>query len=1296
MQLRQLLISFLLLALSLKPTQAQVCSGVINTVWQENFGAGASQIAPSPNPNINSNYNYGNYGVNSGNYTIVNRYDYYNSWHLIPQDHTPNDSNGYFLVIDGLSSAPIFYDVWVDSLCPFTQYAFSTYAMNIDLPAFPSNQTFTFLISDTAGNQLATWTSPPVAVSDTPIWHWMGFNFSSGNNTKLRLQVRFNETGYDDFAFDDFQFSICGPTLSISTPVTGTTCVDSIPLVAQLGSGYAAPVYQWQKKNAAGIWQSIAGANAPGFTDYQLSSTNVYRVIVGDGALSCPILAEKEITGPHKIIDSLSKVICHGENFEGYSSTGIYNDTFQLSNGCDSIRILRLTVNTCTQTIPCASWLRLPNSASYATVGDLDIPGHQITVEGLFSRDSAFTELGFASLNVVSKHQSPADVNYLLRVDRAQITTSNGHFGTPDICATGNKRMYHAAMTYDGTELKFYRNGFLMSSVPCTGDLVLNDFPTTIGATAGTPTSNTSLPGYLQEIRIWNTVRSQAELQNSMSGSLSNPTAQSGLLAYYRFDDLTNKQGTASWDVVLHGQAQINQTIPDCSFAIDSCILSCPPFDFSFESDACDPKIIQFTSTDLVTGNQGWDFGDGFTGAGTPATHTFSDTGSYAIRHFLRSGCTDTLKKIIHIQIVSDSLISIADSTICSGDSIQLRSTPALSYCWTPATFLNDPNAAEPVAHPQYPITYYLRSRKTTGELIANGSFTNGNTGFSSDYISSNPNSNEGQYFIGTNPNSWNGGLNACGDHTSGNGNLMMVNGSPQSGSTVWQQTIQVVPQTDYAFSAWITSLTAVNPAKVRFSINGSIIGAVVTPNPPNCEWQQFYSIWNSGSQTTATISIVNENTILSGNDFGLDDLSFSAVYIAEDSIRIGIDTPLIQTIADTSTCRGIQFPLTTLGNAVQFQWTPATGLNVSNPAAPIASPADTTMYWVTGTTAKGCKARDSVQINILPSPRIQITPDTLVCRSSRFRLSVTGANAYVWSPATNLDTTNSATPLVLQATAQTFYVISMDSVHACSSLDSVRISLRTPALFSIRADQDTVCAKSPVQLLASGGTQYAWTPARYLNDPTIANPIGTPDATMVFVVKIKDSVCNDSALLNYKVNTKALPLLQIRKSNDIDCYDLKAKLQVTGAHRYLWTSDITPLYMTDSTSANPTVFPSITRTYYVTGSDTLTGCSTTDSIMVYTLIKGNPDFWTPRAFSPNHDGLNDCWRAIPQGRLLYYELAIYNRWGNRVFYTNDVTKCWDGTYMGQPQDPGNFTYYLKARNECISNTYKGNLLLLR
>ena len=203
-------------------------------------------------------------------------------------------------------------------------------------------------------------------------------------------------------------------------------------------------------------------------------------------------------------------------------------------------------------------------------VGDLDIPGNQITVEAIFSRTAPYLGGYVWAGDLVSKHTDPSDVNYLLRPNNAEITTNNGYFCTPPICEIQLNKVYHAAMVYDGNTLKFYRNGFLMSSVPASGNLFQNNLQTRIGL-YDADFFNTNLIGYINEVRIWNTARSQDQIRTYMNTSLPNPTTQTGLQAYYIFDNLLNKQGNATYNGTLGGTALTNSILPTCSFTIDSC-----------------------------------------------------------------------------------------------------------------------------------------------------------------------------------------------------------------------------------------------------------------------------------------------------------------------------------------------------------------------------------------------------------------------------------------------------------------------------------------------------------------------------------------------------------------------------------------------------------------------------------------------------------------------------------------------------------------------------------------------------
>ncbi len=179
-----------------------------------------------------------------------------------------------------------------------------------------------------------------------------------------------------------------------------------------------------------------------------------------------------------------------------------------------------------------------------------------------------------------------------------------------------------------------------------------------------------------------------------------------------------------------------------------------------------------------------------------------------------------------------------------------------------------------------------MASGAQAANLVTNGDFEAGNTGFGSDYVFHIPTVNQAEYSIATDPNNVHSSFASFGDHTTGSGNMMVVNGSDSTTERVWYQNgIAVAQNTTYFFSTWIRSVYDVAPAQLDFSINLNGIGTTFTAGAVAEGWRQFYATWNSGSATTADIALVNQNTAYSGNDFALDDIVF-------DTTRPGVPEP--------------------------------------------------------------------------------------------------------------------------------------------------------------------------------------------------------------------------------------------------------------------------------------------------------------------------------------------------------------------------------------------------------------------
>jgi hypothetical protein len=160
--------------------------------------------------------------------------------------------------------------------------------------------------------------------------------------------------------------------------------------------------------------------------------------------------------------------------------------------------------------------------------------------------------------------------------------------------------------------------------------------------------------------------------------------------------------------------------------------------------------------------------------------------------------------------------------------------------------------------------------------IIANSGFELGNTGFTSGYTYNSDLVPPGRYFVDSGSQVHNSFWTQNVTAHSGN-QFMIVNGDQSAGVTVYDSAnIAVLPNTQYFFSAWVTSLSPPSPAVLQFSINGASINSPLTISSNVGVWQELFVPWFSGSATLADISLLNANTAFDGNDFGLDDIALS------------------------------------------------------------------------------------------------------------------------------------------------------------------------------------------------------------------------------------------------------------------------------------------------------------------------------------------------------------------------------------------------------------------------------------
>ncbi len=196
------------------------------------------------------------------------------------------------------------------------------------------------------------------------------------------------------------------------------------------------------------------------------------------------------------------------------------------------------------------------------------------------------------------------------------------------------------------------------------------------------------------------------------------------------------------------------------------------------------------------------------------------------------------------------------------------------------------------------PLEFQLLESRTllSANLIANGSFTQGATGFNTSLARGGTSLvNAGTYVVGTNPHNYHQGGASFGDHTTGTGKMLIVNDSIFAGVTIWRETIVTTPGVEYSFSGWSVSWATdgpdnddVSPAQPQIAVNGKAIVSATLPATAG-QWTNLSGTWVATS-VRSTIILTDVNTSSAGNDSAYDDFSVTPLASIRGSVVADID----------------------------------------------------------------------------------------------------------------------------------------------------------------------------------------------------------------------------------------------------------------------------------------------------------------------------------------------------------------------------------------------------------------------
>lgn len=224
----------------------------------------------------------------------------------------------------------------------------------------------------------------------------------------------------------------------------------------------------------------------------------------------------------------------------------------------------------------------------------------------------------------------------------------------------------------------------------------------------------------------------------------------------------------------------------------------------------------------------------------------------------------------------------------------------------------------------------------------------------------------------------------------------------------------------------------------------------------------------------------------------------------------------------DTTICKTDPILLRLNSDALYYQWTeiPAgNSLNNPNIKNPIATPLTNTRYHVVGSVGK-CQAQDDIVINVAPYPRADAGPDQTICFGQSTFMNASGGTSYSWSPAAFLDNRLIPDPKVLNPTASVQYVVTVTDILGCPKPSRDTIIINVAKVKADAGPRDTsVVIDQPLLLTATGSTNYLWSPATWLSNIGIANPVALPQNNIEYIVKVSNNFgCFDYDSIRVKV----------------------------------------------------------------------------------------------------------------------------------------------------------------------------------
>ena len=426
------------------------------------------------------------------------------------------------------------------------------------------------------------------------------------------------------------------------------------------------------------------------------------------------------------------------------------------------------------------------------------------------------------------------------------------------------------------------------------------------------------------------------------------------------------------------------------------------------------------------------------------------------------------------------------------------------------------------------------------------------------------------------------------------------------------------------------------------------------TTNAEDCNEHILNVSWDATTQTmsvyfdcnlklTYTADIVSE--IFNGDPNVFWGFT-SATGACTNEQRVCINIPPTFQTNDTTICAGESVQLYAPDNGFSYLWTPDVGLTNASIFNPVATPDVTTTYHVA--VSNSCDLIREFEVTITVNQVPYSVLDTAICAGE---MLIVGNNIYI-EPGT--------------------YIGTFDMPNGCDSIVETHLALLPNASYSISA---AICV----------GTTYILPDLTEVSASgiyTITIPSATGcDSTITVDLTVNNPDCNDNDCTTDDVLNTATCTCEHSPISPPDCNDNDCNTS-DSYNTTTCTCEHSPISPPDCNDNDPTTADSYNSTT----------CTCEHTPITFNSLV------IPSAFSPDGDNLNDELRPL-SSTTITGTFRIYNRWGQLVFETSDVTVGWNGKYNGRPQEIGVYVYWLEYATTNAPTelkTVRGNVTLIR